>query len=441
MNKGIKILIFLVGLHIFLLGVLLFCKIKQYHFVEIDGKRHFISLNNYEDLVKKYKSDGNFIVKEDKDNLFTFNIKDFAELSVNKDKLEVETNSSLKSYVNNITLHKDYIIWSAKTDLDEYKENIEIFNKSRSKPRDAEIVKESNWFVIKDEEDGTQIDYDALLNAMIKSLNENKYELNISDIDVYAKPKVKSDDLKSKLDELNKFKNLSISYTSGDSITSRDFFKFMSYKNGEINFDFSFLDKVINKLDKYYTTIGMERTFDTTKNGKVNISGGTYGNIMNKKAELKYLKKQIKKGKSENNRTPKLSNLASFGDGFNDLGNTYIEISIANQHIWYYKDGSLFSDSSVVTGRAGIHDTPTGVYNITEHLRNTILRGTGYATRVSYWMRLNPQGIGLHDATWRSSFGGKIYKSNGSHGCINLPLNYAKELYTNTENYIPVIIY
>ena len=36
--------------------------------------------------------------------------------------------------------------------------------------------------------------------------------------------------------------------------------------------------------------------------------------------------------------------------------------------------------------------------------------------------------IGLHDASWRGSFGGSIYQSNGSHGCVNLPPDKAAEL-------------
>ena len=36
---------------------------------------------------------------------------------------------------------------------------------------------------------------------------------------------------------------------------------------------------------------------------------------------------------------------------------------------------------------------------------------------------------GLHDANWRSNFGGDIYKYGGSHGCVNLPPNRTPDLY------------
>ena len=50
-------------------------------------------------------------------------------------------------------------------------------------------------------------------------------------------------------------------------------------------------------------------------------------------------------------------------------------------------------------------------------------------------------GIGMHDAYWRSSFGGRIYKTNGSHGCINLPPAVAKTIYENISAGMPVLCY
>jgi hypothetical protein len=49
--------------------------------------------------------------------------------------------------------------------------------------------------------------------------------------------------------------------------------------------------------------------------------------------------------------------------------------------------------------------------------------------------------IGLHDATWKTEFGSNFYQSAGSHGCINLPYNVAKEIYQYLEKGMPVICY
>lgn len=50
-------------------------------------------------------------------------------------------------------------------------------------------------------------------------------------------------------------------------------------------------------------------------------------------------------------------------------------------------------------------------------------------------------GIGIHDADWRDEFGGEIYKTSGSHGCINVPPEIMPELYERTEVGMPVIMF
>lgn len=69
-----------------------------------------------------------------------------------------------------------------------------------------------------------------------------------------------------------------------------------------------------------------------------------------------------------------------------------------------------------------------------------MLKGEGYASPVDFWMPFHGD-IGFHDASWRSSFGGSIYKTNGSHGCINMPYAKAEELYNLVYPNVPVICY
>ena len=119
-------------------------------------------------------------------------------------------------------------------------------------------------------------------------------------------------------------------------------------------------------------------------------------------------------------------------------GKTFVEIDISSQHVYFYQDGNCVWDSKCVTGTATDPDraTPTGVFALKYKQRDRVLRGrinsqTGkpsYESPVAYWMPFNGN-IGLHDANWRSSFGGNIYLKNGSHGCINLPPKNAKTLY------------
>ena len=49
---------------------------------------------------------------------------------------------------------------------------------------------------------------------------------------------------------------------------------------------------------------------------------------------------------------------------------------------------------------------------------------------------------GIHDAyRWRTKYGGDIYQWNGSHGCVNAPLEVAQTLYERVEMGTPVIVY
>ena len=108
----------------------------------------------------------------------------------------------------------------------------------------------------------------------------------------------------------------------------------------------------------------------------------------------------------------------------------YIKVSISKQKLWYYKYGKVQYTSSVVTGQKYTHDTPTGIFKIRGKAREIYLIGPDYKSFVNYWMPIYGD-IGMHDATWRWTFGGDIYTYNGSHGCINLPLKTAKYIYNN----------
>lgn len=127
-------------------------------------------------------------------------------------------------------------------------------------------------------------------------------------------------------------------------------------------------------------------------------------------------------------------------DSLNDVGD-YIEVDLTNQHVYAYIGGNLIVDGPCVSGLAGTgRETPAGIYHIYYKQSPAVLKGEGYASPVSFWMPFNG-GIGLHDATWRSSFGGNIYTYDGSHGCINLPYDVAKTIYENAYEGLTVICY
>ncbi len=118
--------------------------------------------------------------------------------------------------------------------------------------------------------------------------------------------------------------------------------------------------------------------------------------------------------------------------------NSYIDISISNQTLNYYEKNKLVLSSPIVTGLN--NSTPTGTYKVLYKSRNVNLRGADYVSFVNFWIAFKGNSYGMHDASWRSSFGGSIYKYNGSHGCVNMPYSKVRDLYNMVAPGTPVYI-
>ncbi|MBR4719920.1 MAG: L,D-transpeptidase [Lachnospiraceae bacterium] len=118
---------------------------------------------------------------------------------------------------------------------------------------------------------------------------------------------------------------------------------------------------------------------------------------------------------------------------------TYIDISIDNQMLAYYVNGSPVLVTPCVTGKPG-RSTPRGVFAINSCVPGKYLNGPTWHVWVDRWMRFCGN-VGIHDANWRKQFGGEIYKSNGSHGCVNIPHDQAVLLYSMVGVGTPVIVH
>ena len=213
----------------------------------------------------------------------------------------------------------------------------------------------------------------------------------------------------------------------------------MSDGQGGVSLDESKIGEYVSWLAQTYNTAYKPKTLKTSYGQTVTISKSVYGWKINQSEETAALKQILLSCESQE-REPVYSQTAASHDG-NDYGNTYAEINLTAQHMFFYKEGKLVVESDFVSGNESRGwSTPAGVYPLTYKQRNATLKGENYATPVSYWMPFNG-GIGMHDAYWRSSFGGKIYKTNGSHGCINLPPAVAKTIYENISAGMPVLCY
>lgn len=203
--------------------------------------------------------------------------------------------------------------------------------------------------------------------------------------------------------------------------------------------DKSVIEEYVAYLSMTYDTVGVEREFEATSGKLVKVAGGSYGNAIDTKAEYEFLLNAFLKGES-GTRIPQYKTEV-LEKGEDDIGDTYIEVDMGEQHMYYYNDGRLVLDTPVVTGNMSKGwDTPSKVCYVYYKQKNRVLRGKNYATPVKYWMAVDGN-IGIHDATWRKEFGGDIYLTNGSHGCINTPIDIMSEFYEIVEKGTPVILF
>lgn len=199
------------------------------------------------------------------------------------------------------------------------------------------------------------------------------------------------------------------------------------------------LEKYIEQLADQFDTVKQERRFKTTRGDTVVIKAGTYGNKLDQKQEKEYLLAALNDGRTEQHEP--IYSQRAWGTGSDDIGTTYIEVDLTNQMLYYYKNGRQILNANVVTGNVSRgNGTPAKACYVYYMQRNRVLRGADYATPVDYWMAVYGN-IGIHDAKWRGRFGGSIYKTNGSHGCINTPYKEVSQLYGEVEVGTPVMIY
>lgn len=312
------------------------------------------------------------------------------------------------------------------------------------KPEDAYLKYTDNGYEIVPEKKGNQPLEEQIMLDVKAVIEERQTVLKLNDSD-YMQPAVTSEDpkLQEKLQVTEKYKNMSITYEIEGSEQVLDGQTILSWLT--INDDLSvtvdpdMAASYAQQLASKYNTYAATRSFVTTNGDTIKIGGGDYGWVIDKKGEAARIIEDIEKGESVT-REPEYEQRA-FVEGADDIGNTYIEIDYTNQHLWYYKDGSILMDSDLVSGNLNNgNGSPDGVFKIISRQSPATLVGEDYESDVTYFMPF-AYNVGLHDASWRSNFGGSIYKNSGSHGCINLPYDAADTIYKNVELGTPVVAY
>lgn len=312
-------------------------------------------------------------------------------------------------------------------------------------PQDAKISDyTSGGYTIIKEDEGTELLEDRVKEAVAAAVMSLAESVDLEEQGCYVSPSITSEDeaLKTACETMNKYVGARITYQFGDkseTLSGDEIHNWLTVNGTSVGINEGKATEYVKKLAGSYDTAYKAKSLKTSYGKTVSITGGSYGYKINQAKEAATLVSLIKNGE-QTSREPEYSQKGASRTG-NDYGNTYVEINLTAQHLYFYMKGKLVVQSDFVSGNAAKGwSTPAGAYSITYKQRNATLKGQGYATPVSYWMPFNG-GIGLHDANWRKTFGGTIYKTNGSHGCVNLPPAVAKTIYENISAGDPVLCY
>ncbi len=290
--------------------------------------------------------------------------------------------------------------------------------------------------------------------ARLKDAVENgRTELNLVDESLYRAVETTEEQKKilAQWEKIEEFQQIEIIFDMGDEqivlnqsnigefLMCEEDGTFQEEEDGSLAISKDKTDAFIDSLADEYDTYKKERTFASTRGDIITLTKGSYGTLLDREAEKTYLYDALV-NRISGVHVPEYEREA-YHRGLNDIGDTYIEIDMTDQKMYLYKDGECLVETDIVTGNMSKKwGTPEGVYYVYAKQKNRILRGPGYASPVKFWMPVNGN-IGIHDASWRKKFGGEIYKTSGSHGCINTPYENMKVIYEEVEVGVPVVMF
>lgn len=323
--------------------------------------------------------------------------------------------------------------------------DLNCLNREIISPENASFMYVNGSFKIIKEVLGNKISKDFLKEKIKCSILLGERNLNLDKNNCYENPKytMVSDKTMEIYYMLNKYLSAKVTYLFGkrkEILDKKTINKWIIIdKDLEVNIDEAEVLYYVKNLSKKYNTMGTTRNFKTSTGKTAEVKGGLYGWKIDEWAETESLIKNIILG-SVIEKEPIYIQTARSRDE-NDIGDTYVEINITKQHLWFYKNGKLLVQSNIVSGNPTKgYQTVLGTYALNYKQENVVLKGEDYETNVDYWMPFFGN-IGIHDARWRYTFGKEIYKQAGSHGCVNVPPYVAKIIFENIEPGTPIVCY
>lgn len=293
---------------------------------------------------------------------------------------------------------------------------------------------------------GTTLDYEKTKSVIMDALNRGAVTVSLEEEGCYIDPVIYQDneELNAEVEELNALLTAHITYDFDDrqEVVDANVMKawIRQDEEGAYYIEESCIWDYVAELAGKYDTFGCERIFYTTIGTVETLTGGDYGWCIDQVATGEILVDAVMNGKTQTLEPVYI--YEGMDRKENDIGGTYVEICLSRQQMWCYENGYLMVDTPVVTGNPNKGAaTPSGsVWAIDAKMTEYVLRGEGYEAPVDYWMPFNGD-VGIHDMQNRYYFGGSIYLSNGSHGCVNTPYEAAQTIYNIVSIGTPVIVY
>ena len=357
-----------------------------------------------------------------------------------------------------------------KEDLEKIIKEKIVNDKTAVKPENARMTQnDDGTYTVVKEKTGTKINpakAKDVYKYIEQQIDSGNFNVDISELDCYQKASVTSEKLQPTCDILNNLNSMEINFDFNytkeklDSSTIMDWVS-LSEDGTSYTVDEDKAMAYVEKLAQKYDTFGKPRKFKTTKKKVITIPAGDgcYGWWIDQTQTRDLIVDTIEAGKSAT-LTPIYYQNPDSGFTYScnpewrtkdkDYSDTYIEIDLSAQHLWYYKNGKLAMQTPIVSGYDGDPQriTPPGVYKLwikeTAKTLTGAVNGQSYASYVDYWNNISTIGIGLHDASWQNGdFNSSKYHTSygGSHGCINMPFDKAQYVYNNIDYGTPVFIY
>ncbi|MGN8632028.1 L,D-transpeptidase family protein [Blautia sp. HCP3S3_G3] len=328
--------------------------------------------------------------------------------------------------------------------LDQAVGNLQCMQNTVS-PQDAYISDNGSEFVIEPEVEGSEPDRDKVLELAAYAMLSGRTVLDLEEEGCYKTPSVYRDDenLIRQCEQANQLTSVIITYDFADRTerVDRSVIKdWLVIRDGDCVLNKEKVAAYVYELGCKYDTVGCTREFETYDGRTVTVAGGDYGWAIDQSKETEALMEAVESGNTQV-REP-IYAYEGWSRDTNDIGYTYIEIDLTNQRMVLYVDGYPTVDSPVVTGNPNISgmETPVGCYALDAKESPAVLTGEGYEANVTYWMPFCGN-VGIHDAPWRTQFGGNLYLLEGSHGCVNTPYEKAQEIFQRVEVGCPVVVY